>query len=40
LYKVGKMWLYVSQGTGTWAVPMRLGSRDEIAVFNLTPHNQ
>jgi len=37
LYRVGKMWLYVNQGTGTWAVPMRLGSRDEIAVFYLTP---
>ena len=35
LHRVGKMWLYINQGTGTWAVPMRLGSRDEIALFNL-----
>lgn len=37
LHRVGNMWLYINQGTGTWAVPMRLGSRNEIAVFNLTP---
>ncbi len=37
LYRIGGMWMYVNQGTGTWAVPMRLGSRNEIAVFTLHP---
>jgi uncharacterized protein len=35
LYKIGGMSLYVSPGTGTWGPPMRLGSRNEITLFNL-----
>ncbi len=37
LYRIGDMYLYVSSGTGTWGPPMRLGSRNEIAVINLLP---
>jgi len=36
MYEIGKMKLYVSPGTGTWGPPMRLGSKNEITVFNLT----
>lgn len=35
LYRVEGMYLYVSPGTGTWGPPMRLGSRNEITLFNL-----
>jgi len=31
--------LYVSQGTGTWGPPMRLGSRCEITLINLKSSN-
>jgi predicted MPP superfamily phosphohydrolase len=30
IYRVGKMWLYVSPGTGSWGPPVRLGTRTEI----------
>ena len=36
-YDVGGMVLYVSPGTGTWGPTMRLGSSNEITVFELTP---
>jgi predicted MPP superfamily phosphohydrolase len=36
-YKIGDMHLYVSQGTGTWGPPMRLGSRSEITLLKLVP---
>lgn len=36
LYDVHGMKLYVSPGTGTWGPPMRLGSRNEITLFNLS----
>ena len=29
--------LYVSPGTGTWGPTMRLGSSNEITVFDLSP---
>lgn len=37
LYKYNETYLNVSQGTGTWGPPMRLGSRCEIVVINLKP---
>lgn len=38
LYKISNSsYMYVSQGTGTWGPPMRLGSRNEITVLNLVP---
>jgi predicted MPP superfamily phosphohydrolase len=36
VYKRGNTYLYVSQGTGTWGPPMRLGSRNEITLFDLS----
>ena len=36
-FDVGKMVLYVSPGTGTWGPTMRLGSSNEITVFELSP---
>ncbi len=35
LYEHDGMHVYVSQGTGTWGPPMRLGSRNEITFFDL-----
>lgn len=37
LYDLDGMYLYTSPGTGTWGPPMRIGSSNEITVFNLTP---
>ncbi len=37
LYLIDGMYLYVSPGTGTWGPPMRLGSQNEITLFNLVP---
>jgi predicted MPP superfamily phosphohydrolase len=37
LYQIDGMYLYVSPGTGTWGPPMRLGSHNEITLFNLVP---
>ena len=34
---IGGMVLYVSPGTGTWGPTMRLGSSNEITVFELSP---
>ena len=36
-YDVGGMMLHVSPGTGTWGPTMRLGSSNEITVFELAP---
>ena len=36
-FDVGGMVLYVSPGTGTWGPTMRLGSSNEITVFELSP---
>ncbi|PLW79760.1 metallophosphoesterase [Candidatus Woesearchaeota archaeon] len=33
-YDIGEMMHYVSPGTSTWGPPMRLGSKNEITVFN------
>lgn len=35
LYKLKNGYIYVSPGTGTWGPPMRLGSKNEITVFDL-----
>ncbi len=35
LYSLETGYLYVSPGTGTWGPPMRLGSKNEITVFDL-----
>ena len=35
LYQYNQTYLYVSQGTGTWGPPMRLGSSNEITVINI-----
>ncbi len=36
LHRFGNTWLYVSRGTGFWGPPMRLASRAEITVVELT----
>ena len=36
-YDAGATVLYVSPGTGTWGPTMRLGSSNEITVFELSP---
>lgn len=35
LHKMGKMWLYVSRGTGYWGPPKRLGAPSEITLITL-----
>ena len=37
MYRDGSSSLYVSQGTGTWGPVMRLGSANEITLFELLP---
>jgi predicted MPP superfamily phosphohydrolase len=37
MYKNGNSRLYVSQGTGTWGPVMRIGTRSEITLFEITP---
>lgn len=37
LYRVDPTTLYVSVGTGTWGPPMRLGSVNELTLFEFTP---
>lgn len=37
LYQLGNMTLHVSQGTGTWGPKMRLRTRNEITVINISP---
>jgi len=37
LHRIGDMYLYVTSGAGTWGPPMRLGSRNEIALLHLVP---
>ena len=39
LYSEGNAHLYVSCGTGTWGPLMRLGSFNEVTLFNLVPEN-
>jgi predicted MPP superfamily phosphohydrolase len=35
LSKEGRMWVYVSPGTGTWGPPVRLGTRPEVTLLRL-----
>jgi predicted MPP superfamily phosphohydrolase len=35
LHRVGRMWLYVSRGTGYWGPPSRLGVNGEITLIEL-----
>jgi predicted MPP superfamily phosphohydrolase len=35
LHRVGKTWLYISQGSGFWGPPLRLGTRSEITLLIL-----
>jgi predicted MPP superfamily phosphohydrolase len=37
LARFGATWLYVSQGTGFWGPPLRVGTRCEIAAITLVP---
>ena len=37
LYPFNGSYLYVNEGTGTWGPTLRLGTRSEITVFELTP---
>ena len=36
LSRLGKMWVYVSAGTGTWGPPVRFGSETELTVLQLS----
>ena len=36
-YPIGTMHLFVSPGTGTWGPVLRLGSKNEVTVFDLLP---
>lgn len=36
LSREGRMWVYVSAGTGTWGPPVRLGTSPEITLIKLT----
>lgn len=35
LSRLGKMWVYVSAGTGSWGPPIRLGTRTELTLIEL-----
>ena len=37
LYNIGPMKLYVSRGTGTWGIPIRVLAPPEITVIDITP---
>jgi predicted MPP superfamily phosphohydrolase len=37
LHKLGKLWVYVSRGTGYWGPPKRLGAPSEITHLTLVP---
>ncbi len=37
LARVGRMWVYVSRGTGYWGPPLRLGAPSEITRLRLVP---
>lgn len=36
LSRLGKMWVYVSAGTGSWGPPVRFGTRTELTLLELT----
>jgi hypothetical protein len=35
LSRIGRMWIYVSAGTGTWGPPVRFGSEPELTLIRL-----
>jgi predicted MPP superfamily phosphohydrolase len=35
LHRAGDTWIYVSEGTGYWGPPMRVGTRSELTAFEL-----
>jgi len=37
LHRLGKLWIYVSRGTGYWGPPKRLGAPSEITHLRLVP---
>ena len=37
LHRIGKLWVYVSRGTGYWGPPKRLGAPSEITRLRLVP---
>ena len=37
LHRLGKLWIYVSRGTGYWGPPKRLGAPSEITRLTLVP---
>jgi len=37
LYQFEDTYLYVNEGTGTWGPTLRLGTRSEITLFELSP---
>ena len=39
LSRRGRMWVYVSTGTGTWGPPVRLGTRPELTLLRLVAAN-
>jgi predicted MPP superfamily phosphohydrolase len=40
LHRLGKLWVYVSRGTGYWGPPLRLGSPSEITHLRLVPADE
>lgn len=40
LSRSGRMWVYVSAGTGTWGPPLRLGSEPELTLIRLVRSGQ
>jgi uncharacterized protein len=37
LHRLGKLWVYISRGTGYWGPPKRLGAPSEITYLRLVP---
>ena len=37
LHRVGRLWIYISRGTGYWGPPQRLGAPSEITYLRLVP---
>jgi predicted MPP superfamily phosphohydrolase len=37
LHRLGKLWIYVSRGTGYWGPPKRIGAPAEITHLRLVP---
>jgi uncharacterized protein len=38
LHRLGKLWIYISRGTGYWGPPKRLGAPSEITFLRLVQH--